>query len=123
MPHDKRWGKEHGSKAAATSGLCAKCHITDDCRACHDRVAPRSHDREAWRKGHASEATKQAQLCTFCHGAHACDDCHKVAMPHPSDWMLTHKQRASFKPDSVCYRCHAFAQLCSNCHAEPPKQP
>jgi cytochrome c5 len=114
VSHVPNWVRSH-SKASPED--CRQCHNVDSfCVSCHQGARPVSHD-EQWMDGHGKSAKADTQACVTCHRQDLCSSCHAgVEMPHASDWMLTHKNSASFQAGSTCFRCHDYGETCSICH-------
>jgi ubiquinol-cytochrome c reductase cytochrome b subunit len=102
---------------------CQTCHTAEFCTTCHKGARPTSHDA-TWVSRHGGVAKPNPKVCATCHQPAFCLDCHGgISMPHPSDWVLTHKEKASFAAGSVCFRCHSYAKICAQCHGETPPAP
>ncbi len=115
--HRSDWLQNH---SAGKPGDCQTCHTAQFCISCHQGARPASHDA-TWVSRHGGVAKPNTKACATCHRADFCLSCHGgVNMPHPSDWILSHKEMASFAAGSVCYRCHTYGNKCSQCHGETP---
>lgn len=126
-------------KASGIDSCTAKCHQAKFCSTCHTRlkVVPSSHEQKNWTRPktftvtnygkeaakptatHALDAQKSLDSCEICHGAGGptskfCMGCHKLQLPHPADFKQNHV--SSKKNPAACRNCHAFKELCSNCH-------
>ncbi len=117
--HVPEWVRTH-RKADASE--CRQCHNVESfCVSCHEGARPASHDT-SWVDQHGELAGADPQDCMTCHRAELCSGCHGgIEMPHTSDWMLTHKEKASFARGSACFRCHDYEDACSSCHGETPQ--
>jgi hypothetical protein len=144
--HDGDWIREHGTRAASSSDLCASCHTQRQCSSCHgagtvpalparlafDDVRLSGLHRAGFRARHADEARADPGLCTTCHTESSCADCHTrenvgpstaPRSPHPPGWVTgggaggDHGVQARIDPVS-CAGCHGGAgeQLCVGCH-------
>ncbi len=119
--HTPNWVQSH---SGASPAECRQCHNVESfCVSCHEGARPASHDA-SWVERHGKEGKTDPAACDTCHRRDFCGECHGgVEMPHPSDWLLTHKDKASFSAGSACFRCHDYGQTCSSCHgAEVPRQ-
>jgi len=116
----KDWVQSHsGAKPAE----CQTCHRESFCTECHHGAEPRSHDA-TWVARHGAAAKPNPKECATCHAVQFCRDCHGgLDLPHPGNWVIAHKDQASFAPGSVCYRCHDYGKVCSACHGETPPTP
>lgn len=136
------WTSKQHPQAVAKSGVksCTACHATKFCVDCHTgrKVYPASHDQGNWTKPkfpgaltafgskpaapaakHALDAQKSMESCEVCHGpggtkAKFCESCHKVDLPHAAEFKTNHV--SSKKNPKPCTQCHAWRELCSNCH-------
>ncbi|HID08273.1 MAG TPA: hypothetical protein EYP10_14125 [Armatimonadetes bacterium] len=113
MPHPKDFKAKHGEEWKRKPNACAKCHAQSECNDCHGLKMPHPED---YRKAHAKVTKERAKVCARCHGDDACKKCHGLELPHPEDFALQHKGIASFKPDSVCFKCHKREETCAQCH-------
>ncbi len=112
--HVEGWVQAH---ARADKAECVQCHTKSFCNSCHEGARPSSHDA-GWMARHAQISKAGKSDCTTCHQQAFCLSCHGLDMPHPSDWVLSHKEQASFAPDSKCFRCHKYGEKCAQCHGE-----
>jgi len=123
IPTSHRAGNWLHVHCSAPPRDCQTCHTGEFCTTCHQGARPASHDA-TWVSRHGGVAKPTSKACATCHRADFCLSCHGgVDMPHPSDWILSHKKTASFAAGSACYRCHTYANPCSQCHGATPPAP
>ncbi len=136
------WTTKQHPDAVAKGGVeaCTSCHAVKFCVDCHTgrKVYPDSHKAGTWTKPkspgaltvfgskpaapsakHSVAAQKSIESCEVCHGsggikAKFCAGCHKVDLPHAAEFKTNHV--SSKKNTKPCAQCHAWKELCSNCH-------
>ncbi len=115
MPHARDWLDAHGAAAEESPSACGACHEPSVCLKCHRRAPLTSHD-DKWPEAHTKTTDAEADFCALCHEEDSCAKCHGVELPHVDNFMMQHKEQASFEEDSVCYKCHDKKEMCALCH-------
>jgi hypothetical protein len=114
-PHATGWKQRHGAEAARGRAACEVCHQPQQCASCHGLTMPHP---SGWQGQHGGQAGKDAALCRRCHQEQECTACHGLPLPHPENFALEHAGKASFKPGTLCFKCHDLKKDCTECHAD-----
>lgn len=110
MTHGPTWATKHG---LGDISLCALCHQSVECVACHGTPLPHPAD---FGRNHGGFAEVPGEQCGTCHNRAAfCDACHGVPMPHPLSFLQTHVKFSKGSRDPRCLKCHRVGG-CASCH-------
>ncbi len=140
LEHGGLWYKEHEVSAANNASLCASCHSSEDCDACHagtGKTLPAKIHPNDWIQMHGLSSMSNDLNCASCHNMqHFCLTCHRrsgvawdspsgLAIPsgsvfHPQGWYSfsgnnSHALKARTSLSS-CVSCHTEND-CMKCHA------
>jgi hypothetical protein len=145
LAHDGDFLREHGTRAASSTEVCASCHRERFCAGCHgatmamlparaqfdDPFAASAH-RAGFAARHSIEARANPGACSTCHSPERCGACHvrnhvaddpsvRQLSPHPAGWVGISENRhgsAARRDPASCASCHGGAgeALCVECH-------
>lgn len=104
--HNAAWERGHGKAAKVNEEECYACHDERlECIACHEDVAPRSHNGAWVNKNHGLESRWNRTDCAVCHKEDFCYACHETAVPR------SHARAGFGTTGGAAFHCSTSCQL------------